>query len=99
MPGLSRPGPDMGGGPDEQLPGKSRRGADVGGGPDERVPGHLHQGAHSTPHGLHSRQKYVKETPIRRRRWPLKGLSHEIFRPVFWPVWMRLGLNVNRLWF
>ncbi len=29
----------------------------------------------------------------------LKGLSHEIFRPVFGPVWMRLGLNVNRLWF
>ncbi len=29
----------------------------------------------------------------------LKGLSHEIFRPVFWPVWMRLGLDVNRLWF
>ncbi len=29
----------------------------------------------------------------------LKGLSHEIFRPVFWPVWMLLGLNVNRLWF
>ncbi len=29
----------------------------------------------------------------------LKGLSNEIFRPVFWPVWMRLGLNVNRLWF
>jgi hypothetical protein len=67
VPGLSRPGPDIGGGPDEQLPGKSRRGADVRGGPDERVPGHLHQGAHSTPHGLHSRQKYVKKTPIRRR--------------------------------
>jgi hypothetical protein len=29
----------------------------------------------------------------------LKGLSHEIFGPVFWPVWMNLGLNVNRLWF
>jgi hypothetical protein len=29
----------------------------------------------------------------------LKGLSHEIFRPVFWPVWMHLGQNVNRLWF
>ncbi len=29
----------------------------------------------------------------------LKGLSQEIFRPVFWPVWMHLGLNVNRLWF
>jgi hypothetical protein len=29
----------------------------------------------------------------------LKGLSHEIFMPVFWPVWMHLGLNVNRLWF
>ncbi len=29
----------------------------------------------------------------------LKGLSHEIFRPVFWSVWMHLGLNVNRLWF
>ncbi len=29
----------------------------------------------------------------------LKGLSHEIFWPVFWPVWLLLGLNVNRLWF
>jgi hypothetical protein len=29
----------------------------------------------------------------------LKGLSHEIFGPVFLPVWMYLGLNVNRLWF
>jgi hypothetical protein len=29
----------------------------------------------------------------------LKGLSHEIFRPVFLPEWMHLGLNVNRLWF
>jgi hypothetical protein len=28
-----------------------------------------------------------------------KGLSHEIFGPVFWDVWMYLGLNVNRLWF
>ncbi len=30
---------------------------------------------------------------------PLKGLSLEIFRPVFRSVWMHLGLNVNRLWF
>jgi hypothetical protein len=29
----------------------------------------------------------------------LKGLSHEIFKPVFWPVWMHLGLNVNRFCF
>ncbi len=29
----------------------------------------------------------------------LKGLSHEIFGPVFWAVWMYLDLNVNRLWF
>jgi hypothetical protein len=29
----------------------------------------------------------------------LKGLSHEIFRPVCWPVWMLLGLNKNRFWF
>ncbi len=29
----------------------------------------------------------------------LKGLSHEIFGPVFWPVWMYLGLNVNCLRF
>ncbi len=29
----------------------------------------------------------------------LKRLSHEIFLPVFRPVWMHLGLNVNRLWF
>jgi hypothetical protein len=26
---------------------------------------------------------------------PLKGLSHEIFGPVFWAVQMYLGLNVN----
>ncbi len=25
----------------------------------------------------------------------LKGLSHDFFRPDFWPVWMHLGLNVN----
>jgi hypothetical protein len=29
----------------------------------------------------------------------LKGLSHEIFGPVFWAVRMYLGLKVNRLWF
>ncbi len=29
----------------------------------------------------------------------LKGLSHEIFGPVFWPKLMYLDLNVNRLWF
>ncbi len=29
----------------------------------------------------------------------LKGLSHEIFRPVFWPVWMHLALNGNRFSF
>jgi hypothetical protein len=29
----------------------------------------------------------------------LKGLSHEIFGPAFWAVWMYLGPNVNRLWF
>jgi hypothetical protein len=29
----------------------------------------------------------------------LKGLSHEIFGPVFWAAWMYLDLNVNRLWF
>ncbi len=29
----------------------------------------------------------------------LKGLSHEIFGHVCWPVWMHLGLNKNRLWF
>ncbi len=28
-----------------------------------------------------------------------KGLSHEIFRPVFWPLWMHLSLNVNRFLF
>jgi hypothetical protein len=28
-----------------------------------------------------------------------KGLSHEIFGPVFWAVRMYLDLNVNRLWF
>jgi hypothetical protein len=30
---------------------------------------------------------------------PSKGLSHEIFGPVFWPVWIHLGLNMKRLWF
>jgi hypothetical protein len=29
----------------------------------------------------------------------LKGLSHEIFGPVYWPVWMHIGLNKNRFWF
>jgi hypothetical protein len=29
----------------------------------------------------------------------LKGLAHEIFWPVFWPVWIHLGLNMNCLWF
>jgi hypothetical protein len=29
----------------------------------------------------------------------LKRLSHEIFGPVFWPVWMYVGLDVNRLRF
>jgi hypothetical protein len=31
--------------------------------------------------------------------FPLKGLSHEIFGPVFWLVWTDLGLNMNRFWF
>jgi hypothetical protein len=29
----------------------------------------------------------------------LKGLSQEIFWPVFWPVWMHLGLNRKLFWF
>ncbi len=29
----------------------------------------------------------------------LKGLSHEIFGPAYWPVWMHLGLNKNRFLF
>jgi hypothetical protein len=29
----------------------------------------------------------------------LKGLSHEIFGPVFWPACMHLELNVNRFGF
>jgi hypothetical protein len=29
----------------------------------------------------------------------LKGLSQEIFGPVYWPVWMHLGLNKNRFRF
>jgi hypothetical protein len=37
--------------------------------------------------------------PISRHFYVLKGLSHETFRPVFWPVWIHLGPNVNRLWF
>jgi hypothetical protein len=43
-----------------------------------------------TSHQVHT-AAYVQES--------LKGLSHEIFGPVFWAVWMYLGLNVNRLWF
>ncbi len=35
----------------------------------------------------------------RRRKPSLKGLSHEIFWPVFRPVWIHLGLNVNCFWF
>ncbi len=34
-----------------------------------------------------------------KKRTELKGLSHEIFGPVYWPVWMHLGLNKNRFWF
>ncbi len=37
----------------------------------------------------HRWSKYEKPTA-------LKGLLHEIFRPVFWPVWIYLGLNGNR---
>jgi hypothetical protein len=33
------------------------------------------------------------------RQYLKKGLSYEIFGPVFWAVWMHLGLNVNRLLF
>jgi hypothetical protein len=33
------------------------------------------------------------------KNYSLKGLSHEIFGPVYWPVWMHLGLNKNRFWF
>jgi hypothetical protein len=36
---------------------------------------------------------------IRFKKLTLKGLSHEIFRPVYWPAWMHLGLNKNRFWF
>ncbi len=38
--------------------------------------------------------RYQLSIPIK-----LKGLSHEIFRPVFWPVWVHLGLTWNCLWF
>jgi hypothetical protein len=38
-------------------------------------------------------------TTLVRGVYSLKGLSLEIFSPVFWPVRMNLGLNVNRLWF
>jgi hypothetical protein len=30
---------------------------------------------------------------------PLKGLSHEIFGPVYWPVWIHKGLNKSHFWF
>ncbi len=35
----------------------------------------------------------------KKERQNLKGLSHEIFGPVFWAVWMYLGPNVNRFSF
>ncbi len=31
--------------------------------------------------------------------WVLKRLSHEIFCPIFLPLWINLGLNVNRFCF
>ncbi len=46
--------------------------------------------------------RYIKDNLSKvKRQWSqiLKGLSHEISRPVFWPVWMHLGLNVNRFCF
>jgi hypothetical protein len=42
--------------------------------------------------------KYGKE-PVGHTPNFLKGLSHEIFGPVYWPVWMHKGLNKNRFWF
>ncbi len=39
------------------------------------------------------------KSPLRKIREDLKGLSHEIFGPVYWPVWMHLGLNKNCFWF
>ncbi len=35
-------------------------------------------------------------TPTNSQRKLLKGL---IFGPVYWPVWIHLGLNKNRFWF
>jgi hypothetical protein len=29
----------------------------------------------------------------------VKGLSHEIFRAIFWLSWIYLGLKGNRFWF
>jgi hypothetical protein len=40
-----------------------------------------------------------KKEKFRKLTSCLKGLSHEIFEPVYWPVWMHLGLNKNRVWF
>jgi hypothetical protein len=37
--------------------------------------------------------------PAIKEHQSLKGLSHEIFGPVYWPVWMHLGLSKNRFWF
>ncbi len=37
--------------------------------------------------------------PKQCHHYALKGLSHEIFRPVFLPVWIYLGLNGNRFSF
>jgi hypothetical protein len=51
-----------------------------------------------------SKQNKTEEKffPLRNDRgvcFTLKGRLHEIFGPIFWPVWIHLGLNVNQWWF
>ncbi len=52
-------------------------------------------------HNMRSNEKGLQTYGVKSLEVFLKGLSHEIFRPVFfyWPVWMHLGLNKNLFWF
>jgi hypothetical protein len=45
------------------------------------------------------RSEFIQMLKVAQDNVVLKGLSHEVYRPVYWPVWMHLGLNKNRFWF
>jgi hypothetical protein len=44
-------------------------------------------------------REWEDQAQSHRRCLLLKGMSHEIFGPVFWAVGMNLSLNMNHLWF